>query len=404
MSNNVFDRVVITPREQPLSSDVVRMASEADRTVRELLRTLLGGRTSNLAAGFAPTPKNGFLNQGFMVYPQSPTALGVRVMPGFGFIDAPADVPTDIGGYVALDDRCAYKPLVLSAEQALTLAAEPGVGNERYDLIEVTYRREVTDNESRLVLNLGTGVFEPATVPKTLTFDLLGETGSVVSPAASTAYISVKTGVVALAGAGVVPTGTAGYLPLAVVKVGASVTTIDWNVIRDERPLLMPDNTLRASMECVYHTATTDQGPGTTHFQVPTGIRCAVSTHDMDREIAGPTVVPLHRMQFILLAGGEPLSTDLPSVTVAARRDVDYPTNDLPDSAMVGILDRVELLTVDATLQTRLADPVKTTPALSVAVGQKVIAVTAHAVHISSVAVSVPSINVHLSVHVSARC
>jgi hypothetical protein len=238
MASNPFDRVIFNVREKPLSADWNRVETQADYSLRMMLREMYSRRAS-FSSSAASHPA-GFVANGMQVVPQASPNMTVTVKAGCGFMDVPADIPASINGIISLDDPSTYKPLVLLADTVFAVPAAPGA-NSRIDIIEVRPNRLVTDPQSRLILNTGTGAFDPATVNKTLAYSLDGSVGFVTSPALSTTAIGYKTGVVAASP--VEPTVTPGYVKIARINVGTSVTTITGASLVDRRPLLFPGGT-----------------------------------------------------------------------------------------------------------------------------------------------------------------
>jgi hypothetical protein len=230
-----FDATIINARERPLSGDINALQSRQRETLRFMFRYLFSQRTSG--ADISPNIVNGFLRNSFRVVEASPASMDVVIKSGFGFMDDGTSVPSSISTISGLDDLERYKPVYLSADETVTLAAAPGPGQERYDLIEVKYVRDVTDSASRDVLDTGTGEFAATLVNKTLSWDMSGQTGTVVDPAPSTTAIGIKTGVAAGVGAAVVPSATPGYVPIAVIYVGPAVVAINNTEIQDVRTI-----------------------------------------------------------------------------------------------------------------------------------------------------------------------
>lgn len=230
MANQDYDREIINPLERPLSEDLNIAQSQLDRSLRDMLRALFA-----TAAGVV---QNGFISNGLKVTENSPVAMSVLVQPGLGFKDDATDVPTAISGITGLDDRSPYKPLPLSAAQAIAIDAAPVAGQNRIDIIEVKVDRRVENPTNRDILNVVTGLFAPGLVNKTLAFDLLGRNGRVVSPANSVTGIGYKVGVAAAAGAEVAPATSPGYVKLCQILVVGGVANIVNADIADFRSLI----------------------------------------------------------------------------------------------------------------------------------------------------------------------
>jgi hypothetical protein len=223
MANNPFDRAIHNQRERPLSSDLNLLISQSDEMSRVFQTAMSGVNTS------------GFFNDGFFVKGTG-GLLQYTVFSGIGFNYDPSNIASNIGGIPNVNDPTAIAPMVLSANYTATLAANPAAGLERYDLIEVKPYRHLTDPSNRDILDIGTGVFAPALVNKTLSYDMLGNTGTVLAPANSTAAISVKQGVPAPIGTAVIPTQTAGYNVIAIAHVKDTTSSLV-NEITDERTM-----------------------------------------------------------------------------------------------------------------------------------------------------------------------
>jgi len=250
MADAAFDRMVINPRERPLSSDINELQSEAARTAREMIRALmLPHNVDPQVVNSSFTPVSGFHGDGF--YVTAGGALTHTIKAGLGFIFDAGSTATDIGSVSKLDDRSPYYPVYLSADQPISSPAAPGVGQERVDIIEVALDRRLADSGSRDVLDTGSGVFTPTLVMKTLAYSLDGRTGVVTSPSNSTTGIGLKAGASQAAGTyaasnGVtgVPTATPGYTIIAVILVTNTGAVVQGDV-RDTRFLLAPDGVHR---------------------------------------------------------------------------------------------------------------------------------------------------------------
>lgn len=238
--------MVLNARERPLSSDINQALSQDALTLREVLRALyLQHPLASASNDTGFLPPSGFLADGFAVSPGGGMTLTVRA--GLGLVYDVTSVAASIDGVQKLDDQAPYWPAYLSANQAVAVPGGVPGGQERIDLLELRLDRRRQDTASRDVFNESTGVFEPTLVQKTLSYLLDGRFGTVASPAASVAGLSLKTGVLQAAGtysdsggtAGI-PAGTAGYVPVAII-INDSSGTQAANRIRDERILLSPE-------------------------------------------------------------------------------------------------------------------------------------------------------------------
>lgn len=240
--NTDFSRQIINVRERPLSTDINELQSQLDATRRDLYR-------QTYASAQQPNPQ-GFVNTGLQVGVQSPLALGVQVAVGNGFQVNDGDIVTSINSVTGLDDLSGYKPVVCSQSVAIPMDAAPPGGQERWDLIEVSYLsggspdRRLFNSLSRDVFNTSLEAFQPTGVLKTFSWDVsLPAVNRAVAPANNPANsgLGYKRGVQQATGSGFNPPGVStGYIALAYVYVGPGVTTITAPNIIDARRLLLP--------------------------------------------------------------------------------------------------------------------------------------------------------------------
>lgn len=247
MANGPNERVIINTRERPMSSDINQAQSQLDRSLRFAMKHLFA-RGANTGLPALGTPSNGFVGSGFWVRPASPAAMQVVVKAGVGYIDAPSDVPSSIGGVIGLDDLESYKPLVLLTDQAINVPAADGA-NPRIDIVEVKVRRLATDSASRDVFNVATEAFDPTLLNKTLSFSLDG-TATINGSGA----INYKTGTPA--GSPAAPATTTGYVKIAEVLVGTSVVAVPENKVTDLRGVLAPSGIHRVAVTCLVNSTT----------------------------------------------------------------------------------------------------------------------------------------------------
>jgi hypothetical protein len=245
MANDPFDRTILNPLEKPFSSDMNQSQSQSDFALRFLIEQMFNRRTGNTSP--APSAGVGFVGYSMTAVAATVPDMTVRVSRGLGFFSDPTDTPSGIDGIAGLDDLSPIKPVVLMTAVVFAVPAAPGPGNSRIDIIEAHIRREVTNPSQRLVLDPGTGAFNPLVVDKTLAFTLDGSVGTVVSPAPSTAALSYKQGVAAVTGTEVEPSVTPGYVQIARINVGPSVSSIGEGEIVDRRKLLGEHGSVHAS-------------------------------------------------------------------------------------------------------------------------------------------------------------
>ncbi len=234
IGDNPFDVEMINVRERPLSSDVNQQSSLDAATMRFVLQNMLGFRSLSVAGNGSQLPV-GAVGDGFKVDPGS--GMHVQLRAGLHLFDGTSDVPTNINGCLNLNDTQPLKPGVLTGVESITVpTADPT--NPRWDIVEVKYSRQVINPQSRGILNLGTGVFDPTLVDKTMSFNLSG-----LSTVNGAGPINYKTGTPA--GSPAVPSTDAGYVRIGRVYVPAAAGSITSDLIIDDRRLLAPGGALR---------------------------------------------------------------------------------------------------------------------------------------------------------------
>lgn len=257
MSDAPFDQTNIGLRERPVSSDWNRNASQSARTLREVLQRALEAATIvRDVSGFVVSPSppvgapvTGFVGSGLYVTPANPVAMSVVVNPGVGFIYDAVDIPTNIGAtdLEQVNDLGAYKPVPLLAPVTFAVPVAPGAPNSRIDIIEVRTNRHLTDSTTRRQLDPGTESYFDHVFSKTLSYLIDGNTGTVTSPAASTAALSYKVGVAA--NPGLMPATTAGYTKIAEIYVPNGTTSIAVTKIADQRVIAAPGGVIEVSVQ-----------------------------------------------------------------------------------------------------------------------------------------------------------
>lgn len=283
MSNNTFDRVVLNNREKPLSDDNNREWSQEDRTIRDVLRamSLIHPSGPGVASNGQTPMSPAFMGDAFFAEPNGGMVLKLRA--GVGFIYSAADVPTNIDAVVGLDDRSPFKPVVLMADQTLNIDAGVPAGQERIDIIEIKPYRRRTDANTRSVFDVGSGTGIPQSVLKNLAWTLDGEVGQVISPASSTAGISVKKGTLQAVGTYAattydqgVPAVTAGYTKIGQIYCGPSVAALAAGDLVDSRKLWAPYGQMTLSFRVTQTDGVPDVILVHSNPLIPPGTRVAV--------------------------------------------------------------------------------------------------------------------------------
>jgi hypothetical protein len=270
VSNRPFDSVVIQARERPLSSDVNTDSSEALRTARAILRAQNRYRASRGASNSGLT-LSGFLGDSFAV--TAGAGLGISITDGIGYQLTAGQTQSAVGGVQGVNDLEDTKPLCLTAPKTITLTPADPV-NPRIDIVEVRWRRALTDPLSRLILDPGTGTFVPTLVDKNLEYCL----DSITPTVDGAAEINVVTGVPGAVP--VAPATTAGYVKLAEVQVAALAVALTAANITDRRRYLAPNGTLHigVNVSCVTATMAISAPPIAPTITAPPGVVVVLAT------------------------------------------------------------------------------------------------------------------------------
>ena len=357
--NNGNDRTIFNVLEKPVSSDWNQAQSQLDRQVREYLKRFYAASPWFSSGSDIGTPLSGFVGDGFEVRPTSPASGSVVITAGIGY-QATSDSTAAIDGVTGLDDLCTYKPLPLALPETVAIdLTPPGLGNERWDLIEVRFDRRRENSQPVNIFDPTGKVFIPAAppLPKTLAFDLGGRQGSPVqSPAEPTAGIGYKKGVVAATGSATIPTVSPGYVRIAAVLVsGAAPSTFNAQKIVDLRPLLGAGGVIHVS------GAFTMPKAGTLAtllaLNAPPGVKVAVAYSGSE---AGALVA-------VIAGGGDQGDGVIEAVTANASSSAG-----ILNPILVGLDTSARLwLAVDGTAQTNFADPTATVPVIQTALKQR---------------------------------
>lgn len=280
-----FDMKVLAPAKKPTTDDINQMSSADRRALSFFYEQLLRSRLN--ASSDAGGLKTGFIGEGFKVRPTSPASMTVTVTAGLGGFYDPTDplvIAQDITGlrYQGVTDTSAYRPLVLGSAVELLVPAAPAAGNSRYDIIEVSPKRELQDYGPELRYDDAVGDWRPLGGASILSYSSSqAEVGSVVTPVLSTAPISYVKGVEAPTGTQVEPPGTPGYVQIARILVSEGVTSVDADVICNRRPLVFPNGVGFVSGR---GTIRSERGqkvrPNLTHVIAPPGVQVFVFNRD----------------------------------------------------------------------------------------------------------------------------
>jgi len=205
--------LVFNTRERAISTDFNRLQKFKDADLAELMRYMFGVTGFSLSAvgsilEYAPPQSNAVIINGLMVQPQ-PASLSLRVTPGVMYMN---------DGAAGADDsnwRFVHDPGIL-IDGVVTI--DPGSGATRIDVISANPYLEVVESDSRDIFNTTTGLFSPVLVNKVTRARL---------------QYHVTKG----APGGGFPGMVTGRVPICVIRVPSTATTLDQCDLWDVRPL-----------------------------------------------------------------------------------------------------------------------------------------------------------------------
>jgi len=376
MTNRPFDQLVVPSLQRPLSSDLNQLGSLIYYTMLFQNDVALRCAFGSTADPAPQAPFTGFYGGSFRPY-ASGTDLTVTLEGGLGMFYDPAAVSTGVAvpsgqPVSAVTALSAFTPLVLKNNFVFT-APTPDATLVRYDIIEVRNPAKYADSTVLDFFDIGSSQFVPGPAFKTFTRgELDTQAGYQLTPAnPSTAGLSYKVGV---PGAGVPPSTTAGYERVAVITVGAAVTTLDGSVVRDDRRMTAPGGQAAFNLRARISAPTggfpdTLDGLGGTF---PPGVR-------VTSQLLGSN--PAYwRFYFFAGRNGTVSTVNItPQYEVSTSPELNVPVGYLKSEPFTG--------TVDSTLQGQLAGGSTVYPAIDVAIGQQYCAVDVVLTNYKSVAV-----------------
>lgn len=278
-----FKRVLLNVRERPNSGDHNRLQTRLNETARLVAHAVMGesfGSSTTLLPSLRSTmsPPLGFVGTGFQVSANSGAApYGLKIESGIGFAPVFQAGGSDLAGINGLDySPDTWAPVVLSATQTgIAVPSVPSAGHSRIDIIEVRSNYSYDEPATVGIFNPTTEVFDPTVKNKSFDWDLLGLTGSVTSPTASTAAISYKIGADYTGGiAGATePSVTPGYMKIARINLDGAVVSITDSLIADLRRPIFAGGMVHAAGQLLIPGKAT--GLGTESFQeasLPPGV------------------------------------------------------------------------------------------------------------------------------------
>jgi len=325
-----FKRVLVYTLQRPIADDLNHLQTRLVETLRLTWMTMFG-------ESYASTPALSLLNSTVWQQPRGfysisffaapdPTATpyGIFLYPGFGFAPTGPATTTDLAGAPGANWETGASPLLLStAQTGLSVPSVPAAGHSRIDIIEVRADFDATDPATVGIYNPGTRVFDPTVRNKSFDWDLRNRTGSVTTPAVSTAPISYVIGVDhtgGISGAAEPPTSP-GYVKIARINLDGAVASITQALIADLRRPLLPSALVRVS-------ATVDV-PGLaaglgTEAVISTNLPQGVVTKFGFVNNVAPSAGESYVLRFVIVGGDLRSPTALPVVTTSINSSNRY--------------------------------------------------------------------------------
>lgn len=310
MAGAPFDRMILHPLEKALSPDINLTESQLDAALRECVKELLAYQAVS-PDGTVIYP-GGFAGFSFKLTSQG--GLNVAPWSGVAFVQSNS-TPININGIVGLNDEPSTKPIFLLNPELITIPA-PDPLLDRWDLVEVTYNRQILNPQARQILNPATGVYAPANVDKTLSFMIDGQLSFSPNPPLAMNYRIGTPNAVP-----VKPTVHPGYLAVGYIYVPAAAVAVDESNFYDARRTLTANGVLTASFHMLCDFNTANGGTYGTFIQasasLPPGYKGAVYFDTT----GGP---PADNITFYLEGGdiarlGDHAPPDVPAVNVTVQ-------------------------------------------------------------------------------------
>lgn len=376
MANNPFDQRIINQLERPTSSDLNIAQGQINANVRAFARQLLQSTQSAWADGVGP---GGALGNSFIIRAAAPPSLTeVTMTRGVGFASY-ADTAFNIGTITGLNTNLDY-PVIYSQDRVLDLSGAPNPATPSTCRRDVIAIRAIGQSVEGLTDSGDTDIYEPSLEAfqaqarfKTLTADLTGQNLTVLDNTQPTTQpiVCIKGAEFAYSGpdsflsATATTATTTGYINLAIINRYEGQTQITESDIVDYRLVASPGGQLTITGSATVGSNGLD-GPGTNltgvTIKAPPGIKAsiyklgansAVETNTYALIVAGPRGIASANMTCTLgMPGG-----DYTAITTL-----------LPSQVITGPVSRN--LSADAATVALLADPAKSSPVQTVAVGQ----------------------------------
>lgn len=359
-----LDQTTLAPMERPSTETLNRAQTTSRRALTFWWEQALAQR-ADIAGGRAKL-NTGFVGEAFKVRPASPAGLEVELAAGMGFYFDPTQplvIAQDlvVGAYQGVSDLAPHRPLVIADNITFPIFPQSGPDLWRYDIIEVRPQRELKDYETKLRYSVPARAFQPQSAAEALRYNIAqGDIDLVVSPAPSTAPLSLKRGTASTSAGGVLPTEppvTPGYVKVARVLVSDTDSIVVDKMITDLRTAASMIEVSGIFSMPMTGTPT----PVLTALNAPPGVDVAVlgsAAHGYSAEV-------------LVFTGAQPTQVDFQISPLAANGGGASPVV-LNAWALVtnGVVDATTTTVPTQVSQADLANATKTSPAGARAIGQ----------------------------------
>jgi len=281
MANKDFDTTIVRELERPSAADLNQLQAQLYYTIRRLDRFRFGDTLSSTYSGF--------LGNSFFVQNLTGTGLTLNISRGIGYQFAAGTTAVGIDGIAGLNDLTSYKPITMENDKPLNLTGQlPSTGKCRRDLLEIKWKRVLTDLTYLGIFNPFSQTFDSVNLAKTMTTNCDAD---VVQFVASGGLVPVDAVLVYRKGVEVaytdessfetapLPAVDSGFLPLAAINVAAGDVNLPSSRISDLRKLLGNDRQFFISGSARIGTNYPDYTQHLTSVSInsPVGMRCTLS-------------------------------------------------------------------------------------------------------------------------------
>lgn len=374
MANKPYDRRIINSLERPTSSDLNIAQAQINAGIFNLLGSIVFDATwpaqsSALASGF--------LNAGFKASVANPTERTIVLNPGIGISSTSFDdSASNIAGIAGLNRPYGFNPIFKDFSGDLitvTVPTPPAAGLCRRDAIyarAILASDGVADFETTDVYNTSASVFDTVSRNKTYTIDVANvPVGYIAQGAAASTPLVYVTGNTNpytnpdsfFSITPPAPSNSGIYNQVAIINVRPNATSILTSDLIDSRRLIAPANqiNLMGSATVGYDDAT---GPGgalsSVTLKAPAGCQATIYKY-------GNSLSPGDQANIYDLCIFGARNVDFLSANFSV-----YGLPSLPAAVQTRIVSQITNVGVTAAFQEYFADPAKSSPPVSVAVGQ----------------------------------